>query len=450
MLYFQQYNNAQAHNLSERTQSLNQGVEKLGDLIGRQVPEHPDRAAKMLELAYKAVGFQASKFPSKKRNSSREFLQGYLARQMADMLKDPSHSAVVNIFMPPEIFHALDIPITAPEAMATYVVCTAAEQPFIEKAQEEGASDTYCSLHSCLLGIAESHVLKKPALVANTTLACDANQLTFRTLAQLWQVPHCVIDVPSQTDEDAVSYVAGQLRGLTHIAEEAVGRHLEEDALKECIVRGNQTLLNYRKYLSHRMEAHFPEAMTPELMLDFNNHLLLGSETALKFSELLLHDLKTAPRHTTEKRILWMHVLPNWQNSVMDIFQGADNHRIEIVGSDIAYSSIDEMDPEKPYESMARRLVFDSFNGPGNRRIQRTLKMAQKLGVDGILIFCQWGCKQTQGISMAAKQVFEEHGFPTLILDGDACNRTNGGSEQIVTRANAFVEQLEAHGGSAL
>lgn len=423
---------------------MNQGVEKLGELIGKQLPDHPDRTAKMLSLAYKAVGFQASRFPSKKRTSSREFLQGYLANRMADILSDASGSAVVNIFMPPEIFHAMNIPVTAPEALATYVVCTAAEQPFIEKSEEEGAADTFCSFHRCLLGIAESHVLKAPALVANTTLACDANQLTFRELAELWQVPHYVIDVPFETDDEAVSYVAGQLKGLARMTEEAVGKRLDESALKECIIRGNRTLSNYRKYLSHRMDVHFPEAMTPELMLDFNNHLLLGSDTALKFSELLLRDLKSAPRHTREKRILWMHVLPNWQNSVMDIFQGADNHRIEIVGSDIAYSSIQEMDPEKPYESMARRLVQDSFNGPGNRRIQATLHLAQKLGVDGILIFCQWGCKQTQGISMTAKRVFEEHGFPALILDGDACDRTNGGSEQIITRANAFVEQLEA------
>lgn len=424
--------------------AVNQGVEKLGEFITRQVPEHPARAAKMLTAAYRAVGFQASRFPSKKRNASREFLQGYLANQMAGMLTDPSQSAVVNIFMPPEIFHAMDIPITAPEALATYVVCTAAEQPFVEKAEEQGAAETFCSFHRCLLGIAETKILKKPALVANTTLACDANQLTFRELANLWHVPHCVIDVPFESDDDAVAYVTGQLRGLARMTEEAVGKHLDMEKLKACIARGNRTFQNYRKYLSRRMDAHFPEAMTPELMLDFNNHLLIGSETALKFSELLLGDLKTAPRHTTEKRILWMHVLPNWQNSVMEIFQGADNHRVEIVGSDIAYSSMEHMDPEKPFESMAERLVSDSFNGPGSRRIQATLRMAQKLGVDGILIFCQWGCKQTQGISITAKRVFEEHGFPTLILDGDACDRMNGGSEQIITRANAFVEQLEA------
>ena len=62
---------------------------------------------------------------------------------------------------------------------------------------------------------------------------------------------------------------------------------------------------------------------------------------------------------------------------------------------------------------------------------------------DGVLIFCQWGCKQTQGLAMAAKKVFEANGLPALVLDGDGCDRANGGGEQIVTRANAFVEELE-------
>jgi benzoyl-CoA reductase/2-hydroxyglutaryl-CoA dehydratase subunit BcrC/BadD/HgdB len=61
---------------------------------------------------------------------------------------------------------------------------------------------------------------------------------------------------------------------------------------------------------------------------------------------------------------------------------------------------------------------------------------------DGIVIFCQWGCKQTQGIAFAAKRIFEEHGLPTLVLDGDAADRANEASGQSSTRASAFVEAL--------
>ena len=422
---------------------MNQIVETYGRLIDGQIPEHPQRAADLMTAAYSLVGMQASHFPSKKRMASREFLQGYTAKLMAKLLKDPSDSAIVNIFMPSEIFHALGIPVCVPEGLSAYVVCTAAERAFIDLAEEKGASGTLCSYHKVLLGCAEAGVLKRPMMVANTTLACDANQLTFRRLADKWRVPHVVIDVPYETDEEAVDYVAAQLRGLARTAEECCGRKLDEHKLKECVARSDESMKLYRRYLSLRSGVHFPETFTPELLGAISNKLYLGTEDALTYEKLLLKDVGNAPRHTTERRIFWMHTMPNWQDDVMQIFQGNENRRAEVVGCDFACSSLIDMDPEHPYESMARRLVMDSFNGPGSRRIDRALKLARDLQADGVLIFCQWGCKQTQGIAVRAKQVFEENGLPTLILDGDGADRANGGGQQVVTRCNAFVEQLE-------
>lgn len=423
---------------------MNQTVEKFGSYVTKLVPDHPKIAGGMLAAAYSLVGLQASHFPSKERTSSREYLQGYTARLMAHMLTDASDGAVVNIFMPAEIFHALDIPIVAPEALAAYITCTAAEQPFLNRADEAGVSETMCSYHRNLIGAAETGVLKKPMMIANTTLACDANQLTFRYLEQLWHIPRVTIDVPWDISDDAVTYVAEQLKGLMKTAQEVSGRKADAGRLQECIRRSSETIKNYRRYLRHRGEVHFPEAMTPELLDAINNHLYLGTQQAVEFTRRLLRDLESAPRHTTEKQVLWMHIMPNWQEPLMHILQGRDNHTVEIIECDLAYSSLCEMNPDRPFESMARRLVCDSYNGPGSRRIGATLRLAQKLRVDGIIIFAQWGCKQTQGIALKAKQVFEENGFPALVLDGDGCDRTKGGSEQILTRTNAFVEQLQS------
>ena len=423
---------------------MNATIEKFGAWLEKQMAEHPDRVRRILSAVYRAISFQAGRFPSKKFTSSREYLQSYTSGLLARMLKDPSGSAVVNIFLPCEILHAMEIPVMVPEALAVYVANTACEKVFLERAEADGAPVSFCSIHRALLGLAETGVMKKPALVANTTLACDANQLSFRHLAKLWGVPHVVIDVPYTVDEDGVRYVADQLRGLAKCAEEATGKKLDGDRLKAAVASGIRTQEAYRRTLDVRGARHLPEALTPELLSVIANHLYLGLPEAEEYMNRLESDLAGAPLHAGEKRILWMHILPNWQESIKGIFQGADNHRAEIVGCDLAFDSLVEMDPEKPYESMARRIVYTSYNGPAMRRIRCNLEYAKLLRAEGILIFCQWGCKQTQGIALAAKRVFEENGFPTLILDGDACDRANGGSEQIVTRANAFVEQLEA------
>ncbi len=63
--------------------------------------------------------------------------------------------------------------------------------------------------------------------------------------------------------------------------------------------------------------------------------------------------------------------------------------------------------------------------------------------MDGVICFCHWGCKQTMGLSARFKQALEEAGHPTLILNGDGCDRSNTSDGQVATRLNAFLEMLE-------
>ena len=89
---------------------MNGKIEKLGAFISSQAEAHPGRTAQMLAAAYDIVGMQAAHFPSGSYTRSREYLQSYTARLLAKLLRDPARSAVVNIFMPSEIFCALDMP----------------------------------------------------------------------------------------------------------------------------------------------------------------------------------------------------------------------------------------------------------------------------------------------------------------------------------------------------
>ena len=118
----------------------------------------------------------------------------------------------------------------------------------------------------------------------------------------------------------------------------------------------------------------------------------------------------------------------------------------ELVGSDISWDYLGDIDPERPYESMARRLVGSIHNGPALRRVDTAIEAAKALNAGGVILFCHWGCKQTMGLSQIAKQRMEAAGLPTLVLDGDGCDARNVADGQMVTRVNAFLEQLEGLG----
>ena len=66
-------------------------------------------------------------------------------------------------------------------------------------------------------------------------------------------------------------------------------------------------------------------------------------------------------------------------------------------------------------------------------------------------MFCHWGCKHTLGGAQLGKRAFEAQGLPTLLLDGDSCDRGFGGEGQAATRMEAFLELLnaQAEGGTA-
>ena len=212
-------------------------IEALGRLISRQAAGHPGRARALLRTAYTLVGVQMKHFPPKNVLPARCAMQGDTARSMAAALGRPGQAACVNIFLPCEVLHALNIPPVLPEGLSCYLVSTAAERVFVEAAEERGVPESYCSYHKILLGLAETGVMARPRFILNTSLACDANQLTFRRLAEFWDVPHFTVDVPYAPSKESVAQVAEQLRAMAAFVQAHGGRPLDEDALRAAVGR---------------------------------------------------------------------------------------------------------------------------------------------------------------------------------------------------------------------
>ena len=68
-----------------------------------------------------------------------------------------------------------------------------------------------------------------------------------------------------------------------------------------------------------------------------------------------------------------------------------------------------------------------------------------KTAIDGVIIVEPKVFGDHRGFFMESwsKRAFEEAGLPTLLLDGDSCDRGFGGEGQAATRVEAFLEVLE-------
>jgi len=173
--------------------------------------------------------------------------------------------------------------------------------------------------------------------------------------------------------------------------------------------------------------------------------VLLGKQEVAKYMATLAADLARLPEGRRGPRLFWVHVLPNVNAPLRQLLDY--NGNVEIVGCDLNTAVLIDVDPAKPYESMARRILESSFNGMIENRVENSYRYACRLNADGIVYFCHWGCRHTLGGSQYAKDYFEQRGMPTLVLDGDGCDRGCSGDGRAAVRLQAFLEQLGYNAG---
>lgn len=423
---------------------MNAIIEQFGVLVGKMAASRPASARRILALAFHASNLQAKHFPSRQLPKARAYIAPVSMDAMLHPLMHPERSAIVNIFLPCEILHAMRIEPQIAEGLSCYFSAAGSEQYFIECARQAGIPDTLCSYHRILTGIALSGVLPKPRFIANTTLACDANTNTFRRLAEHYGVPHFTVDTPCTEDGDAIQYVADQLRELVRLMEDVMHEHLDEEALRAVLTCEQRSIKACQRYYDLLADHYLPNEMTSEMYTLFATHILLGKPEIEHYFELLCEDAQNAPLFRGGNRILWVHSLPYWQNSLRTILNFSE--RNQLLCSDMSFDALYEPDSVHPYESMARRLLCNTFNGPMNRRADKIVEMAKKLHANGVVFFCHWGCKNTIGGVGLVRDRLEREGIPMLALDGDGCDRRNINDGQMLTRFEAFLELLEKRG----
>ena len=419
---------------------MSQIVTQFGREVSRLLPGRPAAARRLLLTGYQAKGLQLRLLPERGLAPSQRLLARIAMDTMVRPLRRPDRMALVSVFLPCELLHVLGMYPLCAEALSCYISGAEAESGFVEYAEGAGISETYCSYHKILLGTALSDVLPKPRLILNTSLACDANNLTFRAVSERLNVPQFYVDVPYTPGQEAVDYVAGQLRELVPALEACAGRKVEPEALREAVARTGRTTGLLRRALEWKRDHALPGDVTSDLYEIFTSHLLLGTPQAEAYARRLTADLEEAPAREGV-RLLWVHTIPFYQEPVRDLLN--QNPRCRVVTCDMNYDYPPEADPDRPIESMARRLVYSSFNGPAERRVEAAARLARELEADGVVWFCHWGCKGTLGAAQLARTALEAAGIPVLVLDGDGCDRAGAANGQTATRLNAFVEMLE-------
>lgn len=415
-------------------------IEKFGAMVGDAALKDPEKARRLLLTGYRLQEQRLRFFPDKEIPSSGQYAALVVMKNMIQALAKPDNAAMVSIFVPGELVTAAGLTPYSVEAISCFLAGTKCEQAFLRKTLEEGFPETMCSYHRVFLGAALTKILPKPRCMIYTNLACDGNMMTFPYLKQTCDRPGFYIDVPYEKNRESVLYVADQLRKLKSFLEDATGRKISEEAVRQSVLNSKKAAENYRKQLELRKDHDPVTSLTYELYAIFMCHLLAGSETAVRYTKLLLEDVKKAPKGEG-LHILWMHIMPFLQEPVKDVFNYSKT--VHLSACDFVVDGFRQMQSDDPYEAMAEKMVYCIYNGNVSQRIELAKELAKITNADGGILFAHWGCKGTIGASGLIKNSLEKAELLTMVLDGDGCNPANTSDGQVSTRLQAFLEMLE-------
>ncbi|MBY0754263.1 2-hydroxyacyl-CoA dehydratase family protein [Clostridium sardiniense] len=403
--------------------------------------DNPDKVRKMLKAGYNLEYINLNLFGDKNLPKSLRYLAKLCMKFTLEPLRDPENTAFVNVFTPTEFLHAFDMHPQLIEAYSSYISGTRCEDMFIDKAESVGVADSLCSYHKTFLGAAMSNVIQKPKFAITTSTACDGNVNTFRCLADIYKIDKFVIDVPYEYSRDAENYVEEQLKEMVTFIEDNTHKKLDESKLKEIILNENQSIDYYKRYLESLKNKYFPNTLTSEMFKVFTTHPGMGRADTLKFYKLLAKDIEKYPDVKAKKRLLWVHLLPFYSESIKSFLDTNADYQLLI--SDMNADYLHKLDVDNPYGSIAKKIILNSFNGSYSRRANNILNLSKELNADGVINFCHFGCKQSSGGSLILKDLLEKNNIPMLSIDGDAVDRRNSQEGQNKTRLEAFFEMID-------
>ncbi|UMZ73126.1 2-hydroxyacyl-CoA dehydratase subunit D [Natranaerofaba carboxydovora] len=371
----------------------------------------------------------------------------------ASAYRQEKRVAFTSAFFPDELIHAFDFVPFSPEVAAATATSLDISPSLLKKAEQEEISPDGCSFHRVAATGAFEDYFPIPDVFLASSHLCDGAPQLFRYLAEIYDKPYYILDVPVTSDKKAKEYVASQLKEITQEIEKITGNNLIEESLEEKIHISNkarkaqlefyEARKNPTKYLSgenaitlvllHFLGQGHPK--TPEVFRTLTRELIAPAKdenyqiTRNNVDEELNGSLK----------IIWSHLRPFYKNNLFEILEELN---AKVVFEEMNYVYWPELDPGKPYLSLAEKVLSNPMVGPIEKRADSLKQMVEDYNSDGIIHFSHWGCHPTIGAVYNLKKILQKDNIPFLSIDSDCVDKGKFSEGQLRTRLESFIEMV--------
>jgi predicted CoA-substrate-specific enzyme activase len=353
-----------------------------------------------------------------------------------------------NLFFPAEILNALGVRTLTLETYAALHARSGKRlQKMFDRAARKGFSAETCSFLRVLEG---DDRLPRPDFVVGTSEPCQQGE---RVLADLVRDAGCtdryhLLHTPIHQNERSVENIAAGLEASVAHLQRSLGMKMDPGRLKEACATSNQAR-EIAIRCNHLRSTSPPLVRGGEAILFANMFSQLwGKSELVELQRTLLEELGEAKTSVEREigiddthRLVWLHLPPFYSSGLMDFIELTCN--APVVFEEVNFVGWQELDPEEPYRSLARKLLTVGFLDP-ERRAAAIRNYAGEAKITGFLLYNHMFGRCSMADSCFAKRLRNELqtiGVPLLVLDGDCLDETIDPCSTN-TKVRAFIESL--------
>ena len=354
-----------------------------------------------------------------------------------------------NLFFPSEVLNAIGVRSLTLE---TYAALMARSQRKVRSAFDQAACKGFSAETCSFLRVLEGVDLPQASAVISTSQPCQQGERIFRDLARSYGIEEHYISLHTPAEgglcDSNVEHMAEEISRSVHAIERATGLKLDMGKLAEACVLSNEA----RKYsvLCNELRYQSPPLIRGGQAIYFANIFsqLWGRRELVDIQKKLYEELQEIREEriksvdiSTTHRLLWLHLPPFYDSSLLDYIE--INCRAPIVFEEVNFIGWDDLDPDDPFRSLAKKLLTTGFLDPA-LRVRSIVEEARKIGLNGCILYNHGFGRCSMSDSSFAKHLREElnkAGVPLLVLDGD-CVDTTIDPCSTETKISAYVEAL--------
>jgi bcr-type benzoyl-CoA reductase subunit B len=363
---------------------------------------------------------------------------------------------------PVEPLIAMDVIPVYPENHGAMIGASKMGVDLCQKAEAMGYSSDLCSYARSDISCATVNGgpiggLPKPDMLVCCNNICGTVLKWYEIQARYFKVPLFILDTPfchRGFADEARAYVKGQIAEYIAFLEQACGKRLDPDRIREA---GKLSVEGQRLWQAVLdTAAHRP---APLSAFDAFFHLALivtlrGTRIAVDYYRELLAEMQARVAAgigavADEKyRLLWDN-LPVWFRTkwLSEKFASQGACLVADTYTSAWCGSLKYADENDFLETMAECYTRIYLNIGVDEMAAQVMAMVDKYNADGLVMHSNRSCKPySLGQYDIQRIVAREKGIPTLMLEADMVDERSFAEGQIETRIEAFIELLREAG----